>query len=68
MEWKEEGRPLSVIGRKCINMEMEVEVGEMVRVRTGGGIYNGKVVGIGKEIMKLYFIGFFPEFKYMCYC
>ena len=68
MEWEEEGRPLSVVGRKFMNMGMEVEVGEMVRVRTGGGIYKGKVIGIGKEIMKLYFIGFFPEFKYMCYC
>ena len=38
MEWEEEGRPLSVVGRKFVNMGMEVEVGEMVRVRTGGGI------------------------------
>ena len=68
MEWEEEGRPLSVVGRKFVNMGMEVEVGEMVRVRTGGGIYKGKVIGIGKESMKLHFIGFFPEFKYMCYC
>ena len=68
MEWEEEGRPLSVVGRKFLNMGMEVEVGEMVRVRTGGGIYKGKVIGIGKEIMKLHFIGFFPEFKYMYYC
>ena len=63
VEWEEEGRPLSVVGRKFINMGMEVEVGEMLRVKTGGGIYNGKVIGIGKESMKLNFIGFFPEFK-----
>ena len=68
VEWEEEGRPLSVVGKKLINMGMEVEVGEMVRVRTGGGTYKGKVIGIGKESMKLHFIGFFPEFKYMCYC
>ena len=68
MEWEEEGRPLSVVGRKFINMGMEVEVGEMVWVRTGGGIYKGKVIGIGKESMKLHFIGFFPEFIYICYC
>ena len=44
VEWEEEGRPPSVVGRKLINMGMEVEVGEMVRVRTGGGIYKGKVI------------------------
>ena len=61
VEWEEEGRPLSVAGRKLINMGMEVEVGEMVRVRTGGGIYKGKVIGIGKESMKLHFMGFSPR-------
>ena len=49
------------VGKKLINMGMEVEVGEMVRVRTGGGIYKGKVIGIGKESMKLHFIGVLPR-------
>ena len=43
-----------------------MEVGEMVRY--GLGLEEVKVIGIGKESIKLHFIGFFPEFKYMCYC
>ena len=38
---------------KNINMGLEVEVGEMVRVMTGGGCYHGRLIGTGKERMKL---------------
>ena len=37
----------------------------MVRVRTGGGSYRATMIDIGKESMKLHFIGFCPGFNYM---
>ena len=40
MEWEEEGRPLSVVGRKFLNMGMEVEVGDWRRDLQGKGDWN----------------------------
>ena len=65
IECDEEGKPLSVVQRKNLNTVLEVEVGEVVRVRAGGGSHRGILIGIGKENMKLHFIGFCPEFNYM---